>query len=106
MAWQIKDEWIDLAQARHVVVFHNPDVLVPPTSGVGKHVPVEHHLIHEFKLASCPHCGHVKTDDQGESVDFLKVKADIHAALNAHYGTLMQYRELHPGVRIGNGPKA
>ena len=101
--WQVKDEWIDLAQARHVVVFHNPDVLVPGAQP-GKLVPVEHHLINEFKLTACPHCGQVKTTDTGEPVDFVQVKADTLAALNAHHKTLMDYREKHPGATIRTAP--
>ena len=129
MAWEIKDEWIDLAQARHVVVFHNPQVLVPSANGAGKHVPVEHHLIHEFKLKACPHCGRSNSvvspltlagnsaaevsamagntnQPEPEPIDFTQVKADTLAALHAHHATLMAYRGKHPAVRIGNGPKA
>lgn len=104
MAWAIKDEWIDLAQARHVVVFHNPDVLVAQPNG--KMAPAEHHLINEFKLAACPHCGQVKTDAKNEPVDFHKTKADTLTALNAHHKQLMAYTGQHRGVRMGTGPRA
>lgn len=123
MAWQIKDEWIDLAQGKHVVVFHNPDVLVPSRSSSLLSVPVEHHLMHEFKLPSCPHCGHVKRKQPqapaiwfGEpepekatlpltGVDFVQVKAQTLLDLHGHHQQLMAYRELHPRVRLGAGPK-
>lgn len=104
MAWEIKDEWIDLAQAHHTVVFHNPDVLVD--YGNGKPEPVQHHLKHEFKLNACSHCGHPKVDEDGEPVDFHQVKADVHESLKAHHSQMMQHREKHPRVRIGSGPKA
>ncbi len=98
MAWKINDEWIDLGAARHVVVFHNPDVLV------GKQ-PVEHHLHHEFKLDACPHCGHATKDKQGISVDFALTRQEVHDALNGHHQLMMQYREKHPHVRLGSGPR-
>lgn len=106
MAWEIKDEWVDLAQGHHRVIFHNPDVLVPGRlRNMDVMVPVEHHLTHEFKLKACPHCGHANADEQGEPIDFAKVKAEQQAALNAHHKQLMEYRAKHPQVRIGNGPK-
>lgn len=105
MAWKIKDEWIDLAQGRHTVQYHNPDVLVPHPE-TGAPVPVEHHLHHEFKLKACPHCGHANVDKQGIPVDFAKRKTDVHEALHAHHSHMMQYREKHPQVRMGTGPKA
>lgn len=103
MAWEIKDEWIDLAQGHHKVIFHNPDVLVP--AGDGKVEPVQHHLTHDFKLDACPHCGHAKVNGGGEPIDFHKVKTEQHEALKAHHNALMRYRELHPKVRVGSGPK-
>lgn len=93
MAWLTKHEWIDLARARHVVIFHNPDT--------GQ----EHHLINEFALSACPHCGQSKVTDAGERIDFQRVKIDTLKALNEHHKTLMQYREKHPNIRLGNGPK-
>lgn len=102
MAWEIKDEWIDLAQAHHRVIFHNPEVLVPGEDN--KSHPVEHHLTHDFRLSSCPHCGHAKVNE-GEPVDFAKVKTEEHEALKAHHKQMMEYREKHPKVRIGNGAK-
>ena len=84
MAWILKDEFIDLAQARHVVIFHNPDT------------GAEHHLVNAFGLPSCPHCGHVKA---AVGVDFHKVKADTLTALNEHHQQVMRYREQHPGVK-------
>jgi hypothetical protein len=98
MAWKIRDEWIDLAAARHVAVFHNPDVLVDGD-------PVEHHLHHEFKLKACPHCGHAKQDDQSIPTDFAVTKEEVHAALTGHHRLMQQYREKHPNVRLGSGPK-
>jgi len=91
MAWKIKDEWLDLAQAQHYVVFHNPDI------------GAEHHLIHSFKLDACPTCGQPK--DSTGPVDFEAVKASTLAALNAHHTQVMQYREKHSRVRLGSGPK-
>lgn len=88
MSWRIKDEFLDLARARHVVIFHNPD------SGA------EHHLVHEFKLAACPHCGVSKTDAAGDPLDFQKIKVDTLAALQAHHKSVLQYREKHPNVRL------
>lgn len=105
MSWEIKDEWIDLALARHYVIFHNPDVLVPHAK-TGKPVPLEYHLINYMKLNSCPTCGRLKAGEQAEPVDFQAVKKHLHAALNAHHNQLMQHREKHKQVRIGNGPKA
>lgn len=111
MAWLIKDEWIDLAAARHVAVFYNPDVLVPKIVPVGRinamgYVPVEHHLHHEFKLKACPHCGHATQNEQGISIDFSVTKQEVHEALNGHHRLMIQYREKHPNVRLGSGPKA
>lgn len=106
MAWQIKDEWIDLSRGHHYVIFHNPEVLVPPPPGVaGKHTPVEHHLIHEFKVPACPHCGHVKQTEAGETIDFTEQKNQELAALNAHHALMMAYSGKHRGVRLGRGPK-
>jgi hypothetical protein len=105
MAWKIKDEWIDLAQGHHRVVFHNPDVLVPHPE-TGAQVPVEHHLVHHFKLKSCPTCGHARHNAEEEPIDFHQTKADVHRALHEHHNQIMRYRELHPNVRIGHGPKA
>ena len=110
MAWKIKDEWIDLAAARHVVVFHNPDVLVaasvPQKHGLPAmvQVPVEHHLHHEFKLKACPHCGHAKQSEQGIAIDFALTKQEVHEALTGHHKLMQQYREKHPNVRLGSGP--
>lgn len=104
MAWEIKDEWIDLSQGHHTVVFHNRDVLVDGDDG--RPVPVEHHLKHQFKLDACPHCGHAKHNAEGEPLDFHKVKTDVHEALKAHHNTMMQYREKHAHVRLGSGPKS
>jgi len=91
MAWLIKDEWLDLAQARHVVIFHNPDT------------KAEHHLIHHFNLKACPTCG--QANEQPAPVDFEKLKADTLASLKAHHQTVMQYRNKFSHVRLGNGPK-
>jgi hypothetical protein len=102
MAWEIKDEWIDLAQGHHKVIFHNPDVLVEGWDN--KPRPVEHHLTHDFRLVACPHCGNAKAAE-GEPLDFAKVKKQQHEALKAHHKKLMEYREKHPKVRIGSGPK-
>lgn len=103
MAWEIRDEWINLAEARHYVVFHNKDVLVA-SDKTGKPMPVEHHLVHDFKLKACPHCGVAKAIE-GEAIDFQKTKHATLAALKTHHGTMMDYRAKHPHVRIGNGPK-
>lgn len=93
MSWRIKDEFISLAQARHVVIFHNPDT------------KAEHHLIHEFNVKACPHCGTPHHDANGELLDFEKLKAETLAALTAHHAKVMQYRAKHKHVRIGDAPK-
>lgn len=92
MAWTIHDEFIDLARSRHTVVFRNSDT------------GAMHHLIHEFQLNACPHCG-VPTG-QAPGVDFAQVKAQTHAALEAHHKSVMAYKEQHRLVRLGNAPKA
>jgi hypothetical protein len=90
MSWTIHDEFIDLSQARHVVVFKNRDT------------GTEHHLINLFGLKACPTCGTVKAS---EPVDFEKLKSDTLATLNAHHRTMLQYREKHSRVRLGTEPK-
>ena len=99
MSWEIKDEWIDLAAATHTVVFHNRDVMV---SKDGKQVPIEHHLVNYFNLPACPTCGNPQAT---EHVDFEKLKAETHEKLHAHHKHVHGYREKHPQVRIGSGPK-
>ena len=121
MAWQIKDEWLDLAQARHVVIYHNPDVTIEiedANTKRKKQVPVEHHLIHHFAADACPHCGHVKErkpqmmakpgggEVEAPGIDFHQVKADTLDALNNHHQKLMQYRAKHPNVPLRSGPKS
>lgn len=93
MAWKIKDEFIDLGRARHVVIYHNPD-----TGG-------EHHLIHDFRMPSCPHCGTPKLTADKQPIDFQKQKDEMLQALNDHHRSLMQYREKHSSVRLGSTPK-
>jgi hypothetical protein len=81
---------------------------------------VEHHLINEFKLAACPHCGHLKPAQEAgrvtaksvlqtavdeEPPDFHEIKRRVLAGLQEHHQQLMSYREQHPRVRIGSGPK-
>lgn len=108
MSWAIKDEWIDLEQGRHYVIFHNPDIKVVPASGVGTHVPKEHHLVHSFQLPACPHCGKVNAEDvqdTAQTIDFEKHKEDTLAALNAHHKAVMDYKAKHPRVRLGRGPR-
>jgi len=94
MSWKIHDEWIDLAQSRHVVIYKNSDT------------GAEHHLVHDFKIGSCPHCGRMNGEYAGGPVDFAAAKHDTLKQLHAHHAQVMQYRELHPHVRLGNGPKA
>jgi hypothetical protein len=100
MAWKTKDEWIDLAQARHYVIYHNPDILVEKEPG--KKVPVEHHLINVIKSDLVKIAA---ASAKNDSKDFKAVKANMLAALNEHHQNLMQYRAQHPNVRIGTGPK-
>jgi len=90
MTWRIKDEWVETDKSRHVVVFHNPD-----TKG-------EHHLVHEFGVLSCPHCGHIKSTD---IADFAQIKADELKKLNDHHRKVAAYLEKHVNVRRGDGPK-
>lgn len=106
MAWEIKHEFIDLAKSRHYVVFHNKDVLELAYDGSGKMVPREHHLMYEFGLNTCPHCGQVKDPPMAPEVDFHAKKADMLAALNAHHQFTMKHVGKHPKVRLGSGPKA
>lgn len=110
MAWEVKDEWIDLAAAKHVVIFHNKDVLVPGQA-TGQRiqppmVPLKHYLIHEFKHAACLHCGGASAGEQKIATDFAQLKRDTHDALKAHHAEVMAYREKHPAVRLDSGPKA
>lgn len=104
MAWEIKDEWIDFAYGRHVVVFHNRDVLVPDEAG--KMAPVEHHLKHEFKLPACPHCGHAAKSDAGEPLDFGEKKREMLERLNEHHRSMREYAGKHPGVKLHHGRQA
>lgn len=90
MSWRIKDEWIDHAQARHYVVFHNSDT------------KQEHHLINYFGLKSCPTCGAPSAQVQ---VDFEKIKASTLFSLQTAHRQALQYHEKFRGVRSGNGPK-
>ena len=90
MSWQIKDEWIHLEQSRHVVVFHNRDT------------GTEHHLVHEFGLDACPHCGHTTPKD---IPDFAQIKTDELKKLNDHHRKVAAYLEKHVNVRRGDGPK-
>jgi hypothetical protein len=92
MSWRIHDEFIDLAQARHVVIFRND-------------VGAEHQLLHEFMLPSCPHCGEPKLGIVGTPLDFEKTKADTLAALNDHYRRVMNYREKHARVEVRSRPR-
>jgi glutaredoxin len=91
MSWNVKDEFLDLARGRHVVIFHNSDT------------KAEHHLIHEFNLSACPHCGDVK--QAAAPIDFAKLKAETHEKLSAHHRSVMQYRSAHPQVELRSGPK-
>ena len=90
MSWQQHDEFVDLAQSRHVVVFKNRDT--------GE----QHHLMNFFSLTKCPTCGNVQP---GTPADFDKAKADTLAALNAHHRQSLAYREQHKNVRLGTAPK-
>ena len=91
MSWALHDEWIDLAESRHVAIFRNRDT------------EAEHHLIHAFNLSACPTCGDPK--ETAKPVDFHAKKAEILETLNAHHRQVLQYGELHPQVRRGSGPK-
>lgn len=91
MSWKIKEEYIDLAQSRHVVIFHNSDT------------KLEHHLVHHLSLGCCPACGDVKSSN--EPMDFARWKADTLAALNDHHRRVMKYKELHAGVELRSKPK-
>lgn len=86
MTWKIKDEFIDVAQGRHVVIFHNPDT------------GAEHHLINLFGLDACPTCGHTMATFHGHSADFHKLKADKLNELNDHHKKVAAYLEKHPHV--------
>jgi len=103
MTWEIKDEWIDPARGVHSVVYHNREFLQP--NEAGKMVPVEHHLVHHFKLKACPHCGSANVDAQGIPLDFAAKKTETHEALTAHHKAIMDYRAKHPQVRLGSEPK-
>ena len=88
--WKQHDEFIDLAQARHVVIYKNSDT------------GAEHHLIHHFNLDACPTCGRTNPT---HPVDFHAEKEKKLAELNAHHRSLLDYRSKHPHVRLGNQPK-
>ncbi len=105
MAWEIKEEWIDMAKARHYVIFHNTDVLEPAYDGSGKLIPKQHHLIYEFKPWMNPANGQPNDPPMGPVEDFAKIKAETLAKLQAHHKQQMQIREQHPRVRLGSGPK-
>ncbi len=109
MAWKLKDEWIDDARDQHVVVFHNPDVLVPavdPATGRPvvpvRLVPREHHLLHSFKGQTCLACGRLTPS---EPLDFEEVKKETLAVLHARHKIVVQKRERNPNLRVGRGPK-
>jgi len=109
MAWQLKDEWIDLAQHKHTVVYHNPDILVPAVDPLTKKplvptkmVPAEHHLINHYKMEACPTCGRAQLN---MPADFDEERKKLESQLADHHTQSMQYREKHHGVRIGSGPK-
>ena len=93
MSWKIHDEWLDLAASRHVVIFRNSDT------------GAEHHLIHEFKLSACPHCGRPSSTEETALADFRKMRDDTLFALQAHHRKVMRYQEQHKNARLGNGPK-
>jgi len=91
MTWRIKDEWVDLAQARHVRILHNPDT------------NAEHQLIYEFGVWKCHHCGHPK-DTPLE--DFNAHTTRVLATLNEdHQKRIAVHMAKHPNVRKGTGPK-
>lgn len=92
MSYKIKDEFMDLAAGRHVVIFHNADT------------GHEHHLINHFNVKACPTCGLPKPGANGELVDFAQIKADTLAALEAHHKQVMDYRSKHAHVRIRSKP--
>lgn len=102
MAWKVKDEWIDIAQGKHTVVFHNPEVQV--ADGAGGSMAAEHHLINHIGLDACPHCGVISPKDLVAPEEFKKIKAATLDQLNAAHHLRRQYAEKH-GVRIGSGPK-
>jgi hypothetical protein len=104
MTWHIREEWIDLAASRHVVIFHNPDVLVEDYRGSGKMVPQEHHLIYEFGPWKDHATGTMKAN-QPQIEDFAQHKVDTLAALQAHHQLVMQHRDAHKQVRLATGPK-
>jgi hypothetical protein len=101
MSWRLKDEWINLADRHHYVIFHNPDVLIDYGKGL---VPQEHHLMYSFDLAACPHCGAIHAI-AGEPVDMEQVKVETLAMLNQHYRKAMAHREKHPRVAIRSDSK-
>lgn len=89
MGWQLKDEFLDLAQARHVVVYVNTDT------------KAEHHIVHDFRLDACPHCGRPNVGADNSLVDIETIKAETLNALQDHHRALMNYRAKHPNVRLG-----
>ncbi len=108
MAWQQKDEWIDPAAAKHTVVFHNPEVLVPavdPVTGreiLTQLVPLEHHLIHHFGGERHTIVGLISPPSP---VEFDKMKQETLEALHAHHKTVTRKRDENPTLRVGRGPK-
>ena len=92
MTWKIHDEFIDLPRARHVAIFRNAQ-----TGG-------EHHIVYEFGLKKCAHCGRPHEDLNGELLDFRKIKDDTLEALNEHHAKVTKYRERHPHVALRSTP--
>lgn len=93
MAYRQEDEWIDLAQGKHVVVYRNADT------------GHEHHYINLFGVDACPTCGHGMMTQEGHALDFHQMKIDKLVELNDHHKKVSAYREKHPHVRLGTGPK-
>jgi hypothetical protein len=93
MSYKIKDEFMDLAQGRHVVIFRNEDT------------GHEHQLINHINLHSCPTCGLPRPDATGAKIDFEQTKAETLATLNENHKQVAEYRGKHQRVRLGNTPK-
>jgi hypothetical protein len=47
----------------------------------------------------------LKTAVEEEPPDFHEIKRRVLAGLQDHHQQLLRYREQHPRVRIGSGPK-
>jgi hypothetical protein len=90
--WQKKNttehkEVLDLRTGMHLIP------LIDPESGA------EHRLQFNVGHESCPHCGHVKPQDELEKIDVKKIIAEEIDALNMSHASQRAYARRH-GVPV------